>query len=564
MSFQEPEMTDLPLKPRPAATLIPVRDGSHGLEVFMMQRTHQAAFIPGGYVFPGGAVDATDADAFFEQRSVGPDVVEASRLLRLENAGLQYWVAAIRECFEEAGLLLAYGEDHRIVDTDHAGSAGRLSALRQKVASGELPFAQVCRTFGLRLALDRLAYFGHWITPAGAPRRFDTRFFLCVAPQGQVPSHDNGETIGHLWVRPGEALERQRAGEMEIMFATKKTLEALARFDNTEALMHHARTQASVPTHEPRVSTARNGRRVLIAGDHAYAEVGKLDPAGKGTASCEIVPGTATRLSGTVRRVTAPNPSFMTGPGTNSYLIGNGDAIAVIDPGPTHEEHVQSLLAYANGRIRWILATHTHMDHSPAAHMLKAKTGAQLLGMPAPETARQDHAYQPDLVLEDGQRIDIGGITLRAIHTPGHASNHLCYLLEDERLLFTGDHIMQGSTVVINPPDGDLRTYLSSLRRLKELDVEYFAPGHGFLMDKPHDVVDRILAHRLARENKLIAALQAAGSATTEELLATVYDDVPEQRIPVAHRSLLAHLGKLDAEGRASAQGGHWRLVTQS
>jgi glyoxylase-like metal-dependent hydrolase (beta-lactamase superfamily II) len=297
----------------------------------------------------------------------------------------------------------------------------------------------------------------------------------------------------------------------------------------------------------------------LIQGDFAYAEVGKLDPDGKGHVSSELLPGVPTMLSDKVCRVAAPNPGFMTGPGTNSYLINTGDEFAVIDPGPAIAEHVEKLLELTEARIRWIFTTHTHMDHSPAAVLLRDRTGAQVYGMPAPDFGNQDRAFRPDHFVTHRQAIDIGGYTLRAIHTPGHASNHVCYLLQDEKLLFTGDHIMQGSTVVINPPDGDMIAYFAALNQLKELDVDYLAPGHGFLMDQPHRVVDRLLAHRLQRERKVIEALGRLGSATIDELLPLAYDDVPVQRHAMASRSLLAHLRKLQTERRALETGDRWQ-----
>lgn len=534
------------------------------MEVLMLQRTHQAAFLPGGYVFPGGAVDASDADPYFQALSGSPGLHDANRLMNLspEQGGLAFWIAAVRECFEEAGLLLVSDHENRFPSAQGMPAADLISTLRGQLAAGERTMAEICRDMGLQPALDRLAYFGHWITPVGLPRRFDTRFFLCLAPEGQTASHDNTETIGHMWVAPEAALERYRSGEISMMFATEKTLELLSGFGNAQAAMEHVRALEFVPKHEPRVATASKGRRVLIAGDAAYAEVGKLDPAGRGTASCVIMPGTCTTLSATVRRITAPNPGFMTGPGTNTYMVGEGDDIAVIDPGPALEEHVNTLLAQANGRIRWILTTHTHSDHSPAARLLKARTGAELLGMPAPLDGRQDQDYAPDVVLQDGERLVLGGVSLRVIHTPGHASNHLCFLHEAEQMLFTGDHIMQGSTVVINPPDGDLQAYLASLQRLKEFDVAYLAPGHGFLMDKPHVVIDRVLAHRLARERKVIAALRDQPDASAEALLPVVYDDVAEQRYPMALRSLLAHLAKLRNEGLAVEHAGQWRIAS--
>jgi glyoxylase-like metal-dependent hydrolase (beta-lactamase superfamily II) len=211
------------------------------------------------------------------------------------------------------------------------------------------------------------------------------------------------------------------------------------------------------------------------------------------------------------------------------------------------------------GKIRWILCTHTHLDHSPAAALLKAATGAQVLGRPAPPG--QDETFQPDFVLESGQRVDLGAIGLRAIHTPGHASNHLCYLLEETKMLFTGDHVMQGSTVVINPPDGDMRAYLASLEKLLGEEIAIIAPGHGYLIGAPHQEVRRLIAHRLGRERKVVRALRELGEASVEELLPVVYDDVPARIHRVAARSLTAHLEKLAADGAVRAAGGRFTLV---
>ncbi|HEX2331946.1 MAG TPA: MBL fold metallo-hydrolase, partial [Burkholderiales bacterium] len=167
----------------------------------------------------------------------------------------------------------------------------------------------------------------------------------------------------------------------------------------------------------------------------------------------------------------------------------------------------------------------------------------------------------PDVVLENGQRIDLGEISLRAIHTPGHASNHLCYLLEQTKMLFTGDHVMQGSTVVINPPDGDMRVYLESLERLLGEDIAIIAPGHGYLIGAPHRELRRLIAHRLNRERKVIAALERLGHPSLDDMLPLVYDDVPERAHRVAARSLTAHLEKLVADGAVRARDGGYTLV---
>jgi glyoxylase-like metal-dependent hydrolase (beta-lactamase superfamily II) len=266
------------------------------------------------------------------------------------------------------------------------------------------------------------------------------------------------------------------------------------------------------------------------------------------------------RLDQHVTRLVAPNPGMMTGPGTNTYLVGDNE-LAVIDPGPAIDEHVQAVLAAGAGRIRWVLCTHTHLDHSPAAAAIKAATGAVVIGRPAPALPGQDQGFAPDRVMGHGDRFLFGGLSLRALHTPGHASNHLCYLLENTRMLFTGDHVMQGSTVVINPPDGDMRAYLESLERLLAEDVLILAPGHGYLIGEPHREVRRLLRHRLAREHKVVTALARLGTADADALVRDVYDDVSARLHGVALRSLNAHLEKLAAEGRAQSAAGQWSLV---
>ncbi len=316
-----------------------------------------------------------------------------------------------------------------------------------------------------------------------------------------------------------------------------------------------------------RPASGRAGLRQLKPGEHAYAEVGKLDPEGAGGASYEIIPGTMVALSPRVRRITAPNPGMMTGPGTNAYLVGQLDKVkelAVIDPGPPDPAHIQTLVdaaASLGARIRWILATHTHIDHSPGAKLLQEKTGAEMVGSPAPAGTTQDSTFKPAHVVSDGERLAIAGCTLRVVNTPGHASNQNCYLLEEEKLLFTGDHIMQGSTVVISPPDGNMGVYIASLKKLLPLDIEWLAPGHGFLIDQPHDAVNKLVAHRLGRENKVLEKLRGVGEASVEELVPFAYDEVPRVLHQAAARSLRAHLDKLLSEGRVSENGGRWRLT---
>ncbi len=544
-----------PPHPRPAATLVLLREAPAGSEVFMLQRTRGAVFLGGAYVFPGGALDKADADARIARRLIGLTDVQASARLGIESGGLAYWVAAVRECFEEAGILLALDENERPVEQSRVAA---LEHLRAPMNAGELSFAEFLERERLLVPARDIAYFGHWITAPGRPRRFDTRFFLALAPQGQAGSHDNSETIHNAWVQPAEALERERRGEMELVFATKHTLAELMRFPRPLEALSHAMA-LEVETNRACWAQGRDGPRLFRRADPQYFEIHWSDPEETGETGYELIPGVPKRLDRLVTRLIAPNPGFMTGPGTNSYLVGEHE-LAVIDPGPPIEEHIEALVAEGQKRIRWILCTHTHRDHSPAAAALRAATGAQIIGRPAPNHDGQDRSFAPERVPAHGERLQFPGFTLRAIHTPGHASNHLCYLLEETRMLFTGDHVMQGSTVVINPPDGDMRAYLASLGGLLSEDLAVLAPGHGYLIGAPHHEVRRLIAHRQAREAKVEEALSRAREATIEDLLPLVYDDVPAKVHPVAARSLRAHLDKLVAEGRARASAGRYAI----
>jgi len=540
-------MTADKLALRPAATLLLLRDGSSGPEAFLLQRTLSAAFLAGAHVFPGGALDRADGDVRVLRRVTGISDAQASARLGMESGGLAYWVAAIRECFEESGILLAETEDGRAPD---AARTAALAQYRTPLHRGELAFHEFLEQERLVLRGSALAYFGHWITAPGRARRFDTRFFLALAPPDQAGVHDGTELIDSLWLRPAEALEREASGAMQLVFATRNTLADLQRFARAQDAFEHAR-EAEVETNRACWALGADGAVALFRRrDPQYFEIHWSDPEETGQTSIALTPGVPKRLDAFVTRVMAPNPGVMTGPGTNTYLIG-GEDIAVIDPGPAIESHIAAVLAAGAGRIRWVLCTHTHVDHSPAARAIKAATGAALLGQPAPPLPTQDSSFVPDRVIKHGERLTISGLSVRALHTPGHASNHLCYLLEDTRMLFTGDHVMQGSTVVINPPDGNMRAYLDSLELLLGEDIGILAPGHGYLIGEPHREARRLIRHRLAREQKVVQALSRMRAPTLEELVVDVYEDVPQRMHGVALRSLAAHLDKLVAEGRA-------------
>jgi glyoxylase-like metal-dependent hydrolase (beta-lactamase superfamily II)/8-oxo-dGTP pyrophosphatase MutT (NUDIX family) len=531
--------------PRPAATLILLRPGASGLETLILQRSQAAAFLGGAYVFPGGALDPSDAAP---RRVLGLAETQANQRLGIDGA-IAYYVAAVRECFEEAGVLLACDANgHPVLPA----RAEKLMEHRHR------PFLELLEKENLFIPAGALAYYGHWITQPGRSRRFDTRFFVTLAPEGQEGAHDAAETVHHAWLTPRAALERAERGEIELVHATRQTLTDLARFSEPRAAFQYAMSLAEIPTNRACLAQGREGARVFRRGDAPYFEIHWSDPEETGHTRYDLVPGVPKRLDRHTTRLIAPNPGMMTGPGTNTYLIGDlqgGGELAVVDPGPAMDSHIDAILAV--GRIRWVLCTHTHLDHSPAAAMVRKATGAKVFGRPAP--AGQDASFTPDEVLSHGQRLELAGVSLRAIHTPGHASNHLCYLLEDTRMLFTGDHVMQGSTVVINPPDGDMRAYLASLELLLGEDLAILAPGHGYLIGEPHRELRRLVQHRLKREGKVRAAVAKLGEPTLEEMLPLVYDDVPPRVHGIAARSLTAHLHKLVADGELRAAGGRYR-----
>lgn len=271
-----------------------------------------------------------------------------------------------------------------------------------------------------------------------------------------------------------------------------------------------------------------------------------------------VVAGVPERISECevpVFRILGRNPGPMTGPGTNSYLIGES-RLSLIDPGPRDSEQLRSFLeAIGDRKLEYILATHTHGDHSPGAAELQRATGAELVGLPAPEHGYNDLSFTPGREWRHGDVLDCGEYTIRMLHTPGHVSNHFCFLLCEEQMLFTGDHVLQGTTSVILPPDGNMSDYLDSLEELRQLPLRYLAPGHGNLIHDPHAEIGKLIEHRMRRESKIERSLAGIGTCTLDELVVVVYDDVDKSMHRWAERTMLAHLEKLEREGRARRTG---------
>ena len=250
-----------------------------------------------------------------------------------------------------------------------------------------------------------------------------------------------------------------------------------------------------------------------------------------------------------IKKITANNGGVFTGNGTNTYLIGNDD-ITLIDPGPNDTDHIDKILALGGDKIKRILVTHTHTDHSPAALPISKKLNIPMFGRLVDRDSEwEDETFAPDTVLSHGDIISTNEYTLETIHSPGHASNHLCFYLKDQKCLLTGDHIMDGSTVVIAPPDGNMTEYIESLKLLESYDIDYFAPGHGEFMQEPSKTIQSIIRHRLSRESKVLRCIENNKDQDIDELLLSIYDDVPDILHPIARMSLLAHLIKLEGDG---------------
>ncbi len=273
--------------------------------------------------------------------------------------------------------------------------------------------------------------------------------------------------------------------------------------------------------------------------------------------------GQVARLSPSIRRVIARNPSLFTFHGTGTYILGTDNGVAIIDPGPDLAEHVEAVLAAVAGEtVSHILITHTHIDHSPAAAAVKAATGAPTYGFgphgTSPGGAQVeeggDYDFTPDRVVADGDVIEGAGWTVEAVHTPGHTSNHLCFAFREENLLFSGDHVMGWSTTVVSPPDGDMAAYMASLVKLRARDEQRYWPTHGPAIDDPEPYVASFIAHRQERERQIGRCL-ADGLATIPEMVAVIYAEVDPKLHRAAGRSVLAHLIHMVDSGRAACAG---------
>lgn len=535
-----------PVPTRPAATVLLLRDSPHGIEVLMTRRSTTASFAPGAYVFPGGGVDAADATSH----------AQSTRRTTQSDLHLTQAIAAIRESFEELGVLLARHADGTSPTT------ADIAALDRKA-----PFAAQCKARGLTLCADEVFVLAHWITDRDLSRRFDVPFLVARMPEGQTPVADESEQFEPVWVRPADALARHEAGNFFIIFPTIRTLERLQSFATVDTVLQAcAATEQPLWTSCPRAGFLAGREARYMEHEHPYGELELVSPDGQIVHHLDWQTEQPVQLLRNVMRLTAPNPGAMTGPGTNSYLVGDPNTgYTVIDPGPADPEHIEKLWRAAGGDIRQIVCTHSHPDHSPGARPLQAlcvKNGhpqPPILGLPSAPTSRAASEFTPDETLQNkellahsgrGPGADLTHI-LKIIYTPGHAANHLCLVLLEDGLLFSGDHILNGSTTVIDPPDGDMADYLASLDVLTaactEHHIDFILPAHGYALARASEAIAHLKAHRLKREAKILRVMQAQPDGTMDDWVSKAYDDVPERMWPVAKRSLLAHVQRIQS-----------------
>jgi glyoxylase-like metal-dependent hydrolase (beta-lactamase superfamily II)/8-oxo-dGTP pyrophosphatase MutT (NUDIX family) len=544
-----------PAPVRAAATVLLLRDSEAGIEVLMTRRSATASFAPGAYVFPGGQIDPADAAAG----------LIASRRPTQTDLQLTQAVAAIREGFEELGVLLARHADGR-----PAGAAD-IAAMDRSTTSA-ISFVAQCAERGLVLASDQVFTLAHWVTDRDLPRRFDVPFLVARMPEGQTPTADESEQFEPCWVRPADALARHDAGSFFMIFPTVRTLQRLAAYASVDAVLAACGPQdgAERPlwTSCPRAGLLGGLDSRYMEHESPYGELALVCPDGQLLHALDWQNERPVPLLANVQRLTAGNPSAMTGPGTNSYIVGDAaTGYIVIDPGPDDAAHIERLWRATQGDVRMIVCTHSHADHSPGAAPLQALCQARppIVGLSSAATARASARFVAERELADGERLVLSGTsaageavthTLRAVHTPGHAANHLCLVLEEDGLLFSGDHILNGSTTVVDPPDGDMNAYLDSLDRLDAAceagGIDFILPAHGYVIGSARKAIAQLKAHRLKREAKIAQAMEKLPDGTPDDWLPLAYDDVPERLWPVAARSLAAHVARIRQRAAAA------------
>jgi len=481
--------------PKDAAAIILLKDRADP-KVFWVKRSPKLSFMGGFHTFPGGQLDKDDHTITV----TGSDLPESSRMR----------VCAIREMFEEAGVLVARGSEHL--------SAESLQLKRRDLENGLKSFKQILNDDNLEIETSSLVDAGRWVTPPFAPKRFDTWFFLAWLSNGQEPSVEPGELEFGEWIRPADAVASWKRGEIIMAPPTLHIIKTLA------AKAGEPDEIAAALTAIPEAKQGMVRRIEFRAGMFLYP----------------------------VRTPTLPPATH-----TNCYLVG-GDEMIVIDPASPYEEEqreldilIDSLLA--EGRVvREIFVTHHHYDHVAGVDHLRERLGVPVAAHRL-TAERLSNRLRIDRFVDDNEVIELEGDPgwrLRVLHTPGHTRGHLCFYEEKSGAILTGDLVVGVGTVVIDPPEGNMRQYYASLNRLLELPkLSMLLPAHGPAIGSARDKIQEYIAHRNMRESKILAALKA-GAATPSEIVELAYTDVNPAMYPLAERSTIAHLEKLEEEGR--------------
>ena len=494
--------------PKDAAAVILLRRNTdpRDPEVFLVRRSEKLAFLGGFSAFPGGQLDTSDAGV---QVSNSTDAEAAAAIS-----------CAARELFEELGVLVARGAESL--------TKGQRVSLLDDLESGRMSWPELLRHYNLSLDACDFTFVGRWLTPPFSARRFDTWFFLVNCPQKQEPSVTPGELSSGEWIAAGRAHEQWQRSEI---LAVPPTLHAL----NTIA-------DGLTPDLVER----------FLAIPHAHR---------RPVRRIEFRPN---YICFPVRTPTKPPATH-----TNCYLIYNSREILVIDPGSPYGEEQQALaaavddLVRAGRSVREIILTHMHPDHVGGVNSLREHLGGRVKVAAHRFTAEPlSDTVRVDRLIEDGDVIELMGsprIALQAMHTPGHARGHLCFYEAETGTLISGDNIVGLGSVLIDPPEGNMRDYLESLRRMRTLpNLRVIFGGHGPAIANPYTKLDEYISHRLERERKILEAV-GDGAKTAEDIVARVYTDVTPKAHTMAERAVLAHLEKLEADGQVFYEQEGWR-----
>jgi glyoxylase-like metal-dependent hydrolase (beta-lactamase superfamily II)/8-oxo-dGTP pyrophosphatase MutT (NUDIX family) len=483
--------------PKDAAAIILLRQNTDPAnpEVFWVKRSDKLAFLGGFHAFPGGQIDATDAEVAVRN---APNPQTAAMIS-----------GAARELFEELGVLVVRGGETL--------TKGQRVSLLDDLEAGRMSWPDLLSHYELHLDADDFTFVGRWVTPPFNARRFDTWFFLANCPPRQEPNVIAGELSSGEWIRAADAYDRWMSDQIVAVPPTLHALTTLAAGINPNLVERFL----SIP--------------------HAHGE-----PARRITFRPNYI-------CFPVRTPTRPPATH-----TCCYLVHNSNELLIFDPGSPYEDEQQALAECVNEmisegrRVREIILTHLHPDHVGGVNALKAHLGGEVLVAAHAQTASALSDVEVDRLIEDNDVITLEGepqIRLRALHTPGHALGHLCFHDEERGVLLTGDNIVGLGSVLIDPPQGNMRTYLDSLERMRSLpNLGVLLGGHGPAIATPYQKIDEYISHRLERERNILAAVRS-GASNPKEIVASVYTDVSPKAHAMAERAVLAHLEKLRDDG---------------